>query len=160
MNQESTVDADTPGQASSGSLSSAGSSTLQPGSSGTPLSDGLSIEPAVEFFTKAGPLPPAWAERRRHPRFYFRACAEAKIYPFGPQDAPPKQCFVVTRDLSRGGVGIVHGEQLFPGQRIDLVINCVSRSVVVVWCRRLVDQRYTAGCRFIKADEKGPEQQA
>jgi PilZ domain-containing protein len=109
------------------------------------------VESDQEFFELTGPMPKAWKENRRFPRFYFRSCAEAIIYPLrGKDNPPPAQCFVLTRDLSRGGMGLVHSHQLFPGQRVDVLLNGQPpRQVEVVWCRRWTHQRYVAGCRFI-----------
>jgi hypothetical protein len=106
------------------------------------------IEAADDFFAKAGPLPPAFDDVRRHPRFYFRSCAEATIYPFGPQ-REERHCFLLTRDLSRGGVGLIHREQLFPGQRMEITLNGhPPRQAEVMWCRRLAADSYVCGCRF------------
>ena len=104
-----------------------------------------------EFFELSGPIPTVWNDNRRFPRFYFRSCAEAIIYPLRGDDAPaPTQCFLLTRDLSRGGVSLVHCRQLFPGQRVDVLLNGEPpRQVEVVWCRRWTHNRYVIGCRFI-----------
>jgi len=107
------------------------------------------IETADDFFAKAGPLPPAFDDVRRHPRFYFRSCAEATIYPFGPQ-RDERRCFLLTRDLSRSGVGLVHREQLFPGQCVQITLNGEPpRYTEVMWCRRLAADNFVCGCRFI-----------
>jgi len=118
------------------------------------------IESAEEFFSKSGPLPPAFNDDRRYPRFYFRSCAEAIIYPIGKsQGVPAAPFFVVTCDLSRAGVSILHVAQLFPGQRLALTLNGQPpRLVQVVWCRKWDATRYLAGCRFVK--EKLPAESA
>jgi len=118
------------------------------------------VETADEFFAKSGPLPPAFDDDRRYPRFYFRTCAEATIYPLGSKkDASPESFFVVTCDLSRAGVSILHTAQLFPGQRLGLVLNGQPpRPLKVIWCRKCDDGRYLVGCRFI--DEELPVAEA
>jgi hypothetical protein len=59
---------------------------------------------------------------------------------------------LLTRDLSRGGMNLVHTDQLYPGQRIDLVLlDGVLRTVEVCWCRRLANRCYSVGCRFTTA---------
>jgi hypothetical protein len=111
-------------------------------------------EPAAEFFAKSGPLPPSYDEVRRFPRFYFRTCAEATIRPLGKREMPAGQCFVLTRDVSRSGMSLLHCEQLFPGQRIDVSLNGQPpRAVEVVWCQRMAARSFVAGCRFLKAGE-------
>ena len=104
-----------------------------------------------EFFELSGPMPTAWDEHRRHPRFYFRSCAEAFIHPLrGQLDPTSPPCFLVTRDLSRSGVSLIHTEQLFPGQRLDLILNGEApRPAEVVWCRRWDKERFAVGCRFV-----------
>ena len=43
-----------------------------------------------------------------------------------------------------------HTEQLFPGQKLDVILNgAAPRSVEVVWCRRWSHNRYAIGCRFL-----------
>ena len=110
------------------------------------------IESPDDFFAKKGPLPPSLNDARRFPRFYFRSCAEAKIYPIG-RGQEPEKCFVLTSDISRNGIGLVHDKPLYPGQRIDLVLNGEQpRRVEVVRCRRQPGNSYMVGCRFEKAD--------
>jgi hypothetical protein len=109
-------------------------------------------ETVAEFFAKTGELPRDLSDLRRFPRFYFRSCAEATIHP--PGGGPPTRCFLLTRDLSRCGVCLVHTQQLYPAQRMELVLNGQPpRLVEVVWCRRWIDGRYFAGCRFVKEEE-------
>jgi len=119
-----------------------------------------SIETDADFFAKVGPLPKAWDDLRRHPRFYFRSCAEATVYPLAAAEStPPTHCFVLTRDLSRSGLSLMHNAQLFPGQRMDIVLNGQApRPVEVVWCRRMAPGRYAVGCRFSKRPEIADEQ--
>jgi hypothetical protein len=114
------------------------------------------VESDHEFFELTGPMPTAWDDHRRFPRFYFRSCAEANIYPLRREKAATTQpCFVLTRDLSRGGMSLIHSEQLFPGQRLEVILNCETpRLMEVVWCRRWTHGRYCVGCRFISASGK------
>jgi hypothetical protein len=109
------------------------------------------VESDAEFFAKAGPLPTAWDEARRFPRFYYRAKVQATIHPFRGAPQPAVECTVLTRDLSRGGLNLIHTEQLYPGQRIELLLlDGVKRVVEVCWCRRLANRCYSVGCRFGK----------
>ncbi|MEX2172829.1 MAG: PilZ domain-containing protein [Pirellulaceae bacterium] len=107
-----------------------------------------------EFFAKTGPLPIAWEDGRRFPRFHFRSCIEAVVYP--PDNDPsqePLACQVLTRDISRGGMQILHKAQLFPGQNLDVVLqDGMPRRLEVMWCRRLGSSCYSAGCRFVRTD--------
>ena len=116
----------------------------------------VTIESVDDFFAKQGPLPSKYDDSRRFPRFYFRTCAEALIYPAAGRQTPASaHCYVLTRDLSRSGLSLLHNAQLFPGQRIDIILNGEPpRLIEVVWCRRIADGRYSAGCRFCKAQGK------
>lgn len=107
-----------------------------------------------EFFAKSGLVPTTFDDARRFPRFYYRSEVRATIYPLpGVEGASPIPCTLLTRDLSRGGINLLQRQQLFPGQRIDLVLpDRVCRSVEVVWCRRLAPRCWLAGCRFIQPD--------
>jgi PilZ domain-containing protein len=112
------------------------------------------LEPGDDFFSRSGPLPTTADDVRRYPRFYYRARIEAVIFPFSTaQVAEPTKCCLLARDLSRGGINLLHSEQLFPGQRIDVTLsNAAPRSVEVVWCRRLANRCFSLGCRFTKTD--------
>ena len=106
------------------------------------------IESADDFFGNSGAMPRSFDDQRRFPRFYLRSCADATIYPLQPNLEPIK-CVMVTRDISRGGMGLLHTAQLFPGQRLELVLNGnIHKTLEVVWCRRVADNRYIVGCRF------------
>jgi hypothetical protein len=90
-------------------------------------------------------------DARTFPRWSFRGSAIATIYPRHPAPGrEPLQCTVLTRDLSCGGIGIAHSEQLFPKQIV--VLNAVSKLLVgeVRWCRRVDENFYVAGCRLVK----------
>ena len=59
---------------------------------------------------------------------------------------------MLTRDLSCGGIGIAHSEQLFPKQIV--VLDAVGKLLVgeVRWCRRVDEHFYVAGCRLVKTN--------
>jgi PilZ domain-containing protein len=99
------------------------------------------------------PQPTSFHEARRFPRFHDRARIEAAIHPLGddPQ-APPMRCAMLTRDLSRGGINLLHSDQLFPGQKIEIILDDAPRWVEVLWCRRLANRCFSAGCRFVTKD--------
>jgi hypothetical protein len=112
------------------------------------------LEAEPDFYAKTGPLPTAFKEDRRFPRFYYRARLAAAIYPLCAAGQPPVACSLLARDLSRGGMNLVHSEQVYPGQRVDVVLTDGSpRGLEVIWCRRMAQRCYTFGCRFIKSEE-------
>jgi len=112
-------------------------------------------ESAEAFFQKAGPLPTGPDDIRRFPRHYFRSTAKATIYPPpGSGEAGPVLRFVLTRDLSRSGIGILVAEPLLPGQRLEIALSGqMRRWVEVMWCRRLSDEEHLCGCKFIRPED-------
>ncbi len=52
--------------------------------------------------------------------------------------------------VAQAGAPLVDSmEQLFPGQRLDIVLNGQPpRQTEVVWCKRLAPGRYAVGCHF------------
>lgn len=104
-----------------------------------------------DFFTKSGPMPAVFDDVRRFPRFYFRSVAQATIHPFCGRGSQPQQSLVLTCDLSRGGVRLLHQDQLFPGQKIELLFNNqLHHAAEVSWCRRMAERKFIIGCRFAK----------
>jgi PilZ domain-containing protein len=105
----------------------------------------------VDFFGKSGALPDVNDNARGFPRYYYRTWANAIIHPIGKGE--PLRCSVITRDLSRNGISLLHSTQLFTGQRIELDLNeKAPRAIEVVRCRRIGDACYVIGCRFVKAE--------
>jgi hypothetical protein len=112
------------------------------------------LEPSSDFFEPHGLLPPSLEDVRRFPRCYFRSVAEATIHCLGSGQTP-EQSHVLTRDLSRGGLSLLHSRQLFPGQRLDVLLaDGRPRRVEVVWCRCQEPGTYLVGCRFVKVTEE------
>jgi hypothetical protein len=102
--------------------------------------------------SKDGELPASpFEDARQFKRASFRGAVKATIYPRQPGPGrDPVQCTVLTRDLSCGGIGIAHTEQLFPKQIV--VLDAVGKLLVgeVRWCRREDENFYVAGCRLVK----------
>jgi hypothetical protein len=106
------------------------------------------IETDTEFQAPPAEAAKKWDELRRFPRYPVQATIDATIYPLD-SSWPPVRCEMMTRDLSRGGINLLHSEQLYPGQKIDIVVDSSSRRVEVVWCRRITNRCFSAGCRFV-----------
>lgn len=108
------------------------------------------IESDAEFQRQGPRARGQWDDARRFPRFAYQTKVEAAIYPLeAKQGEEPVRCAMMTRDLSRGGINLLHSDQLFPGQRIDIVLNGMLRCVEVRWCRRIANRCYSVGCRFV-----------
>ena len=93
-------------------------------------------------------------DARQFRRSSFNGSAKATIYPRHPGPGrEPISCTVLTRDLSCGGIGIAHSDQLFPKQIV--VLDAVGKLLVgeIRWCRRVDEKFYVAGCRLVKANQ-------
>jgi len=97
-------------------------------------------------------VPVRAVEQREHQRFYFQALAAATIYPVaGQTNVAPQICYVLARDISQGGVSVLHPEPLEKGQVIDLQFADGRKcSVEVRWCRQVECQCHMVGCKFIE----------
>jgi hypothetical protein len=115
--------------------------------------------PVEEFLEKVGRTPRDWDEQRRFSRFYnrgFALLAYEQTFPTLPR--PAARFAVYTRDVSREGMGLLHSEQLFPRERMAIVMHDgVPRAFEVVWCRRVQERCYEIGARFVDA-KPDPEQ--
>ena len=59
-------------------------------------------------------------------------------------------------DLSTRGIGFLHSEQLFPGERMQIVLLTGDRRTIeMARCRRLGPRCYRIGGRFVRAGEAG-----
>src|SRR2546423_6212871 len=69
------------------------------------------------------PVPTKVGDARRFERYYFRTLATAIIHPVPVIGVETQECYVLTRDISRGGVSFLHPKKLAIGQRIDLTFQ-------------------------------------
>ncbi len=113
----------------------------------------------TDFFQKQGAIGTCWEDMRQFPRFYFRSPAAIEIEPSLPalrRTGPPERVYV--KDISRAAVAILHGVQLFPGERLRLtLIDGVQRSTIVTRCRRIQANCYEVAARFDVAEPVGPK---
>ncbi len=89
-------------------------------------------------------------EKREFPRIPFRGRAMAVIFPAADDlgTGTIEDSEVVTCDLSRGGVSILHKTKLVPGQQLMLMLNESMQLAEVRWCCRVWDGLYVVGCRI------------
>jgi hypothetical protein len=93
-------------------------------------------------------------EARRFQRYYFRTLATATIQPLPLLGGEVQECFVMTRDLSRGGVSFLHPKRLAMGQRVELAFDDGRNFTVSVrWIQKLEKRKFVIGCGFIKIDD-------
>ena len=90
------------------------------------------------------------ASNREFARIPFHGRAAAVIFP--PPSAPqrePLESEVLTTDISRGGLSLLHQSELFPGQQVLLQLSQQNRTVEVCWCCQVWPDLYIAGCRYV-----------
>src|SRR5262245_1058546 len=84
-----------------------------------------SVSDSQQLSVAGEPLERLFDEKREFPRVPFRGRAKAVVFP--PADDPKSKGIedseVVTSDLSRGGVSILHRSELVPGQQLMLMLN-------------------------------------
>ena len=133
---------------------SEGAADFSVGPPATAAAEVPAVQDEHEFCVKLEPVSNGTSESRRFPRLDFRACVQALVHaPPRDPEGKPTSCQVLTRDISRSGMNLLHKSQVFPGQLIDLTLpDGQERRLEVVWCRRLGMGCYSAGCRFVKMD--------
>jgi hypothetical protein len=67
-----------------------------------------------------------------------------------PNRPRTKECHVVlTRDVCREGLCLLHAEELFPKEQFDIVLpGGLARTIEVVRCRKLADRCYEVAAVF------------
>jgi hypothetical protein len=117
----------------------------------------------ADYFDRRGPMPTTFQEKRRFPRSYLRTSA-ALQHRQSLLALPRAETWykVYAKDVSRGGVGFLHGEQLFPLEQMNLVLpDGRSRPIEVVRCRRIQERCFEIGAVFIAGfREAGAERPA
>jgi hypothetical protein len=91
-----------------------------------------------------------WSDSRRFPR--KNTCSPCLLVPestyLDAGYASPVQ-HVLLRNLSRGGVRLLHGSELFPGENFELKLPTGKKlRLKVVWCVRHQPGVYVTGCHF------------
>ena len=101
--------------------------------------------------------PEGLRENRKFRRHDFRTLAIATIYPpKGREQDPVQMCYVLTRNVSRGGICFLHPTPLFHSQRIDLELSDGRKfSLAIRWVTRIDHGRYIIGCRFAEIGDFG-----
>jgi hypothetical protein len=88
---------------------------------------------------------------RTHSRIPFRGRAPAVVFPPPGAKSEPVESEVLTTDISRGGLSLLHKRELRPGQQVMLQLARGNCTVEVCWCCRVWPGLYVAGCRFVDA---------
>lgn len=111
-------------------------------------------------FEQQGPIPSLPGCKRRFPRFRCRGKNNriALEHRQTLSTLPREHAWfaVYFCDLGRGGIGILHGESLYPKERLHVVLLDGSlRQVEIVRCERLDKHCYRIGARFVEKQIPG-----
>lgn len=92
-----------------------------------------------------------WNESRRYRRKSCTSHCKLQSEPtFASAGHEPVSQDVLLRDISRGGVRFIHGAQLFPGERCELIIEYGKQlNLEIVWCRCVDVGLFVSGCNFV-----------
>ncbi len=115
-----------------------------------------------DFFEVSGLVGSSPDDKRRAARWKNRVVAgllSRTTFPVLPRNEEWMPVYI--KDLSRTGAGFVHREQLFPLERMSLLLiddrsakllqhNCMQ-TMEIVWCTRVQAKCYEVGARFIDA---------
>lgn len=106
-------------------------------------------------FELEGPTPPMPGCKRRYPR--IRCRGKEKIIGLEHRQSLPGLprahgwFAVYLTDIARGGIGFIHGEALYPKERLRVVlINGMVKEIEIVRCERIDSRCYNIGARFIE----------
>ncbi len=109
----------------------------------------------LEKFELQGPAPSLPGCKRRYPRLRcrdrtnFAACQHRQTLPGFPRDSGWFAAYFT--DIGRGGIGLLHGEPLYPKEQLRLMLSDGKlRLVEVVRCERLEQRCYSIGTRFVE----------
>lgn len=109
-----------------------------------------------DYFEQSGVMPTFDGDGRRFPRFYARrkAALEHRQSLFA-KPRPIVWHGVYTKNISRQGLGFLHSEQLFPGERMRIVLSDdLLREIEVIHCRRIQRRCYEIGAKFARDGHK------
>lgn len=106
-----------------------------------------------DFFDLAGPMPLHYESRRAYHRFYFRRQAVLSY--------DKNLLGVYTTDVSQLGIGFISPVQLFPLDRVTLLIPGPKKTTLQISrCKRLADACYQCGGTFVDAATGAPASDA
>ena len=103
----------------------------------------------TDFFEADGILPTVSDDHRRFARRFLRKMAVCEVLPTLPAIGRHHGCHcVMLRDISRGGIGFLHFEQLFPNEKIAIWTGATKLPMTVCRCVKRCDKGYEVGARF------------
>jgi hypothetical protein len=98
----------------------------------------------ADYFMRTGPLPRVQDDARRYPRFYLRTAAALSYrstLPALPRSTKTERVYL--KDISRSSVAFLHSKQLFPRERLEMLLADETHWFVsVVRCQRRQERCY------------------
>lgn len=112
------------------------------------------------FFDESGLAGGDGGDNRRFPRWRNRVLAGLFCQSTFPALCRSEQWHpIYLKDVSQGGVALIHSAQLYPLERIRILLvddhcslllrNCYLRAAEVRWCRRIQAKCYEIGACFV-----------
>lgn len=112
----------------------------------------IQLTPQLEdaLASERGVTAPTHFECRRTARFRCHGSAYARLIPFlvELQDFE-NESYVIVRDLSKTGVGIISHQQLFPEQIVVLILETTQLETKVVRARKLGPKCFEIGLSIL-----------
>ena len=106
------------------------------------------------FFHASGMQPTSFDERRRFIRFNLRMKGLLHIRETLPSMTRTERMFVIyTCNVARAGVGFLHFEQMFPGERCELLLPTRKIEIEIAQCSYIGPKCYMVGAKM-GAEEK------
>lgn len=99
-----------------------------------------------QYFDREGPLPTMEGDERRFARRYFRTRIQIRLVstlPAFPRDQEPIN--TLGKDISRTGIALLSGVQLYPGERVELLVKENTLLFEVVRCRKVAKACFEVG---------------
>ena len=91
-----------------------------------------------DYFGRTGPLQPTPDDARRYPRFYLRTAAALcyrSTLPALPRNETAHRVYL--KDISRSSVGFLHSHQLFPRERMEMLLaDGTHWFVTIIRCQK------------------------
>lgn len=90
-----------------------------------------------------------WPRIRCHSKNRLVALELRQTFPSLPRNQAWVGVYLV--DMSRGGVGLLHGEPLYPKERLRIILpSGTPRVIEIVHCTRIAEHCFRIGSRFVE----------
>jgi hypothetical protein len=106
---------------------------------------------AQVLLAQSGFGPSRETERRRYPRMRTNQRALLQVLTTLPAIKRNNEWFAArVVDISRNGLGVLHSAQVYPKERVCIVLkDGLTHRAEVVWCQRISDRCYHFGCSLV-----------